>query len=49
MPWTENSMRDLPGRLRSMVKGASMPGPMPIVPVMRVEFRALILSRPPMA
>jgi hypothetical protein len=49
MPWIVNSMRRMPGRLRSIVIGASMPGPIVIEPVTRMVFRAFSLARPPQA
>jgi hypothetical protein len=49
MPWSVNSSRRMPGRLRSIVIGASMPGPIVIVPVTRMVLSFLSLSRPPQA
>ena len=49
MPWNVNSMRTFAGFLSSRMTGASMPGPMVILPVMRMDFTALSLSTPPRA
>jgi hypothetical protein len=49
LPWTVNSMRMRLPRASSSTIGASMPGPIDMVPVMRSERTARILSSPPRA
>src|SRR5215218_3680675 len=49
MPWKVNSTRILFGRAVSMTMGASMPGPIIILPLIRMLWTAFSFARPPLA